>query len=42
MMGKMKKLTRNEHGFIPMMIAIIAILVTVIVLVYLRVAHAKR
>jgi len=38
----MKKLTRAQDGFIPLLIAIVAVLVTVIVLVYLRVQHAHK
>ena len=38
----MKKLKSNQEGFIPLMIAMVAILVTVIVLVYIRVIKAKQ
>jgi hypothetical protein len=38
----MKKLMATESGFIPMMLTLIAVLVAVIVVVYLRVARAHK
>jgi len=38
----MKKLKPNQDGFIPMMLTLLAILLTVIVLVYLRVLKAHK
>jgi len=38
----MKKLKVREEGFIPMMLMLLAILVTVVVLVYLRVQKASK
>lgn len=38
----MKKLTANQRGFIPLILMLLAILVTVIVFAYLRVAKAQH
>lgn len=38
----MHKLKNNQTGFIPMMLALLAILLTAIVLVYLRVQKAHQ
>lgn len=38
----MTKLKANQSGFIPMMLALLAILVAVIVFVYLRVQKAHH
>lgn len=37
----MKKLTRDQNGFIPMMLTLLIILVAVIVFVYIRVKNAQ-
>lgn len=38
----MKKLLKREEGFIPMMLTLLAILIAVIVLVFLRVKRAQK
>lgn len=37
---QMAKLSQNQAGFIPMLLTILAVVVAVIVLVFLRLAHA--
>jgi len=38
----MKKLTHNEHGFIPLLLTVLFVIVAVIVFAYLRVAKAQH
>jgi hypothetical protein len=38
----MKTLKADERGFIPLLLSILAVVVFVIVMIYLRVAHAKH
>jgi Tfp pilus assembly protein PilX len=38
----MKKLSSNQQGFVTMIVCILAILVTVIVLVFMRVSKATK
>lgn len=38
----MKKLVVNQEGFIPMMLTLLAIVIAVIVLVYIRVQKASH
>lgn len=38
----MKSLRQNQRGFIPLLLTILAIVVGIIVLAYLRVIHANK
>jgi hypothetical protein len=40
MSNKMKNIHQNEEGFIPMMLAILAIVIAIIIFVYLQVSNA--
>jgi len=40
--GKMKNLKQNQRGFIPLLVLVLAVVIGVIVLVYLRVAKAQH
>lgn|GEM_PF-1786391 len=37
----MKKLVFDQHGFIPMMLALLVVIITLIALVFLQVQKAK-
>lgn len=37
----MKKLTPNQEGFIPLLLTILAIVVAIVVIAYIRVAGAQ-
>lgn len=38
----MKKLAHDQHGFIPLLLFVLAVVIGAIVLMYLRVAHSQH